>query len=83
MKDIFETQLYALELAEKRYKSPLSITVIKLKIQTFAYQKEPNNWNRQSFYEILNRCKKEIEKSLERPLRDISSGVELDPLAKK
>lgn len=42
--DIFKTQLYALKMAEKRYKSPSSITVIKIKIQTFVNQKEPDNW---------------------------------------
>jgi hypothetical protein len=41
--DIFKTQLFALEIAEKRYKSPLSMNVIKIKIQTFANKKEPNN----------------------------------------
>jgi hypothetical protein len=39
--DIFKTQLFALEIAEKRYKSPLSMNVIKIKIQTFANQIEP------------------------------------------
>jgi hypothetical protein len=58
--DIFKTQLFALKMAEKRYKSPLSMNVIKIKLQTFANKIEPENWEGPSFKNILLECKEEI-----------------------
>jgi hypothetical protein len=47
-------------MAEKRYKSPLAMNVIKIKIQTFAKKQEPENWEGPSFKNILLECKEEI-----------------------